>query len=30
MRRYEMVKSHEEFNEIINKGKKISNKYIKK
>ena len=28
MRRYEMVKSHEEFNEIINKGKKISNKYM--
>ena len=28
MRRYEMVKSHEEFNEIINKRKKISNKYM--
>ncbi len=28
MRRYEMVKSHEEFNEIINKGKKISGKYM--
>ena len=23
MKRYEMVKSHEEFNEIINKGNKI-------
>lgn len=28
MKRYEMVKSHEEFNEIINKGKKLSNKYM--
>ena len=28
MKRYEMVKSHEEFNEIINKGEKKSNKYM--
>lgn len=28
MRRYEMVKSHEDFNEIINKGQKIGNKYM--
>ena len=28
MKRYEMVKSHEDFNEIINKGKKVSNKYM--
>ena len=28
MKRYEMVKSHEEFNKIINNGKKISNKYM--
>lgn len=28
MKRYEMVKSHEEFNEIINKGKKLGNKYM--
>ena len=27
MKRYEMVKSHEEFNEIINKGNKIKGKY---
>lgn len=27
MRRYEMVKSHDEFNIIINKGKKASGKY---
>jgi len=28
MKRYEMVKSHEDFNIIINKGHKISSKYI--
>lgn len=28
MRRYEMVKSHEEFNNIIKHGKKISSKYM--
>lgn len=28
MKRYEMVKSHEEFNEIINNGQKIGNKYF--
>lgn len=28
MKRYEMVKSHEEFNTIINNGKKITGKYI--
>lgn len=28
MKRHEMVKSHEDFNEIINKGKKVSNKYM--
>ena len=28
MKRYEMVKSHEEFNEIINKGTKIKGKYV--
>ena len=28
MKRYEMVKSHEEFNEIINKGNKIKGKYV--
>ena len=28
MRRYEMVKSHEEFNEIINNGKKLKGKYV--
>ena len=28
MKRYEMVKKHEDFNTIINKGKKISNKYM--
>lgn len=28
MKRYEMVKSHEEFNKIINNGKKVSSKYV--
>lgn len=28
MKRYEMVKSHDEFNEIIKKGKKIGGKYL--
>lgn len=28
MKRYEMVKSHEDFNEIINKGNRIGNKYF--
>ncbi|MGN0974119.1 MAG: ribonuclease P protein component [Bacilli bacterium] len=28
MKRYEMVKSHEDFNLIINKGKKLSNRYM--
>lgn len=28
MKRYEMVKSHDDFNKIIHKGKKISNKYV--
>ena len=28
MKRYEMVKSHEEFNEIINKGTKRKGKYV--
>lgn len=28
MKRYEMVKSHEEFNEIINKGNKIKGKFV--
>ena len=28
MKRYEMIKSHDEFNEIIHKGNKISNKYF--
>ena len=28
MKRFEMVKSHDEFNEIINKGKKYKNKYF--
>lgn len=28
MKRYEMVKSHEEFNEIINKGYKQKGKYV--
>ena len=28
MKRYEMVKSHEEFNEIINKGNRLKGKYI--
>jgi len=28
MKRYEMVKAHEDFNEIIKKGHKISGKYI--
>ena len=28
MKRYEMVKKHEDFNTIINKGKKKSNKYM--
>ena len=28
MKRYEMVKKHDDFNTIINKGKKISNKYM--
>ena len=28
MKRYEMIKSHEEFNEIINKGNKIIGKYV--
>ena len=28
MKRYEMIKSHEEFNEIINKGNKIKGKYV--
>ena len=27
MKRYEMVKSHEEFNEIINKGNRLKGKY---
>lgn len=28
MKRYEMVKSHEEFNKIINTGKKLKSKYM--
>ena len=28
MKRYEMVKKHEDFSTIINKGKKLSNKYM--
>lgn len=28
MKKYEVVKSHEAFNEVINKGNKISNKYF--
>ncbi len=28
MKRYEMVKSHEDFNEIIKNGSKIKNKYM--
>lgn len=28
MKKYEVVKSHEKFNEVINKGNKISNKYF--
>lgn len=28
MKRYEMVKSHEEFNEIINKGNRSKGKYV--
>ena len=28
MKRYEMVKKHEDFSAIINKGRKISNKYM--
>lgn len=28
MKRYEMVKSHNDFNNIINNGKKVSNKYF--
>ena len=28
MKRYEMVKKHEDFNTIINTGKKVSNKYM--
>lgn len=28
MKRYEMVKSHEDFNEIINKGNRLKGKYI--
>lgn len=28
MKKYEIVKSHEQFNEVINKGNKISNKYF--
>lgn len=28
MKKYEIVKSHEDFNEIINKGKRIGNKYF--
>ena len=28
MKRYEMVKSHDEFNEIIQKGSRVSGKYI--
>ena len=28
MKRYEMVKKHEEFNEIINSGKKVKGKYL--
>lgn len=28
MKRYEMVKSHDDFNEIINKGTKFKNKYF--
>ena len=28
MKRYEMVKKHEDFNKIINTGKKVSNKYM--
>ena len=28
MKRYEMVKKHEDFNEIINTGKKVKGKYL--
>lgn len=28
MKKYEVVKSHEAFNEVINKGNKISNRYF--
>ena len=28
MKRYEMVKKHEDFNEIINHGQKLGGKYI--
>ena len=28
MKKYEMVKSHEDFNKIIQQGKKVSNKYF--
>ena len=28
MKRYEMVKSHEDFNEIIKNGKKLKGKYV--
>lgn len=28
MKKYEVVKSHEAFNEVINKGNKMSNKYF--
>lgn len=28
MKRYEMIKKHEDFNTIISQGKKISNKYM--
>lgn len=28
MKRYEMIKKHDDFNTIINSGKKISNKYM--
>lgn len=28
MKKYEVVKSHEQFNEVINKGNKIVNKYF--
>ena len=28
MKRYEMIKNHDSFNEIINKGKKLKNNYF--